>query len=104
MSYDALLFLQGRSPRFNLSHIAFSSAVSFGEVSCNAALARALAAMMKRSVLSTPSNPMSLKEDDGRNVGIRNERASNASEPSLATKSRLLPWDDELYAVRACYR
>ena len=58
MSYDALLFLQGRSPRFNLSHIAFSSAVSFGEVSCNAALARALAAMMKRSALSTPSNPM----------------------------------------------
>ena len=57
----ALLFLQGRSPLFNLSHIAFSSAVSFGDVSCNAASARLLAAMMKRSVLSTPSNPMSLK-------------------------------------------
>ena len=27
-----LLFLQGRSLRFNLSHIAFSSAVSFGDV------------------------------------------------------------------------
>ena len=57
----ALLFLQGRSPLFNLSHIAFSSAVSFGDVSCNAASARLLAAIMKRSVLSTPSNPMSLK-------------------------------------------
>ena len=57
----ALLFLQGRSPLFNLSHIAFSSAVSFGDVSCNAASARLLAAMMKRSVLSTPSNPMALK-------------------------------------------
>ena len=57
----ALLFSQGRSPLFNLSNIAFSSAVSFGDVSCNAASARCLAAMMKRSVLSTPSNPMSLK-------------------------------------------
>ena len=33
-----------------------------------------------------------LKEDDGRNVGIQNERASNASEPSLATKGRLPLW------------
>ena len=33
-----------------------------------------------------------LEEDDGRNVGIRNERASNASEPSLATKGRLPLW------------
>ena len=61
VAYDDVLFLQGRSPRFNLSHIAFSSAVSFGDVSCNAASARLLAAMMKRSVLSTPSNPMSRK-------------------------------------------
>ena len=61
LQFLALLFLQGRSPLFNLSHIAFSSAVSFGDVSCNAASARLLAAMMKRSVLSTPSNPMSLK-------------------------------------------
>ena len=57
----ALLFLQGRSPLFNLSHIAFSSDVNFGDVSCNAASARLLAAMMKWSVFSTPSNPMPLK-------------------------------------------
>ena len=57
----ALLFSQGRSPLFNLSNIAFSSAVSFGDVSCNAASARLLAATMKRSVFSTSSNPMSLK-------------------------------------------
>ena len=56
-----LAVLQGRSPRFNLSHIAFSSVVSFGDVSCNAATARALAAMMKRAVLSTPSNAMSIQ-------------------------------------------
>ena len=30
--YEPLLLLQGRSPRFNLTHIAFSSAVSFGEL------------------------------------------------------------------------
>ena len=48
----ALLFLHGRSPRFNLSHIAFSRAVILGEDSCNAALVRAIAAMMKRSALS----------------------------------------------------
>ena len=54
-AYDDVLFLQGRSPRFNLSHIAFLSAVSFGDVSCNAASACRLAARMKGSVLSIAS-------------------------------------------------
>ena len=59
--YDALLFLQGRPPLFRLSHIAFSSDVSFGDVSSKAAVARALAALMKRAVLSTPSKAIFLK-------------------------------------------
>lgn len=45
---------------FIACHIALSREVNFGDGSCIAALARSLAAIMNRSVLSLPSSSMTL--------------------------------------------
>ena len=54
--YWPLLFLQGRSTRFNFIHIAFSSAVSLGEASFSTFSARAFASRIYLVVLSSSSN------------------------------------------------
>ena len=50
-----MLCLTGLSALFSASHIPFSRTVSFGDFSCCADFARALAARMNFSVLSLPS-------------------------------------------------